>query len=53
MSRYDTASYEIVSLNGDLLIQYRSTADTIRTLTNNSLIFTSPQGNDSKLFLTK
>ena len=53
MSNYDTTSYEIVSLNGRSLIQYTYSADTIRTLTNNSLIFTSPQGNDSRLFLTK
>ena len=53
MSRYDTTSYEIVSLNSRSLIQYTYSADTIRTLTKNSLIFTSPQGNDSRLFLTK
>ncbi len=53
MTNYDTTSYEIVLLNGSSLIQYRSSADTIRTLTNNSLIFTSPQGSDSRLFLTK
>lgn len=53
MSNYDTTSYEIVLLNGRSLIQYAYSADTIRTLTYNSLIFTSPQGSDTRLFLTK
>jgi hypothetical protein len=53
MSNYDTTTYKIVSLNGKSLIQYSSSADTIRTLTNKSLIFISPQGSDSRLFLTK
>ena len=53
MSNYDTTTYKIVSFGGRALIQYVYSADTIRTLTNNSLIFTSPQGNDSRIFLTK
>src|SRR5438876_933469 len=42
MSNYDTSAYEIVLLNGSSLIQYAYSADTIRTLTYKSLIFTSP-----------
>ena len=55
MAQYDTVLYNIVSLNNKSLIHYQNnnSDDTIITLTRNSLIFKNPQGNDSKIFLTK
>ena len=53
MTRYDTVSYNIISLNGKSLVQYHYGADTIISLTNHSLIFKDPQGSDSKIFTSK
>ncbi|MFN8289485.1 MAG: hypothetical protein U0U70_04465 [Chitinophagaceae bacterium] len=53
MGIYDTVPYEIAGLNGRTLIKYPGTADTILVLTNRSLVVKNPQGNDSKLFLSR
>lgn len=53
ISIYDTIPYQVTSLNGRTLIKYPGTADTIVILNNKSLVLKNPQGNDSKLFLSR
>lgn len=53
MGIYDTVPYEIAGLNDRTLIKYPGTADTILVLTDRSLVVKNPQGNDSKLFLSR
>ena len=53
MTSYDTVSYNTISFNGQSLVQYSYSADTIISITNHSLIFKDPQGSDSKIFFSK
>jgi hypothetical protein len=52
--RYDTIPYEQEEINGNLFIKYaQRITDTVKLLTNESLIFVNPQGGASKYFCTR
>lgn len=50
---YAPTHYTIVSKNGQKLVQYATSTDTILTLTAHSLILKSHLGSDSKIFFTR
>jgi hypothetical protein len=51
---YDTIPYEQTEINGNLFIKYaQRITDTVKTLTNEALIYVNPQGGASKYFCTR